>query len=185
MFNRKWVDCTFLYYAIYTTPSLFTDCKVSVFTQHANTSLPPLGEQYPCMRYDIHSCCHLDSSLYVCYSIEFDLDSIMLPWHQPKLHSFFGASTEFSETVRFFPHLWYYNWCCCNQPETCQILVGNIFYFIYFSVLIFWSHEYHCQAVIQENAAIWGANHGCFGPVQKKRLCGETENHHYFRVIGF
>ena len=54
-FNRKWLAFHFFcaVLCLFTTLSLFTDCKVPVFSLHANSSPwfpPPIGEQCPCMR---------------------------------------------------------------------------------------------------------------------------------------
>ena len=45
---------------------------------------------------------------------------------KPMLFSLHGASRKFSATVRFFPSPSYHNWCTCNQPQACQILVGDV-----------------------------------------------------------
>ena len=69
-------------------------------------------------------------------------------------------------------------------------------YLAYSWILICQSNEYHCQVVILDNEAnnttkwefiysIWASYHGCFGPVHKRRLCGETEDQHYFTVFAF
>ena len=49
----------------------------------------------------------------------------------------------------FWPFFWVvHNWCHCNKPIDCQVLLCKLLLFIPWFMLNLWSHYYHCQAIL-------------------------------------
>ena len=75
-----------------------------------------------------------------------------------------------------------HNWNWCIQPTACQVLAGNISYFIYFYKLIAYSNDHHCQALISNKGSVWAIYQRCLDQfnsqnyADKLKICITSES---------